>query len=169
MAASLYHFTVPAFTLALTNLGKQVDKAIAYAEQKKTDTTAFAGARLIADMLPFSAQVQISCDNAKGAVARLAGIEAPKHEDNEKTLPELRARIAKTLDFIATVKPELFNGAETREIVLKFPSLTLTFNGQDYVTKFALPNFYFHASMAYALLRKNGVELGKGDFLGAIQ
>jgi hypothetical protein len=169
MATSLYDFTVPVFTLALTNLGKQVDKAIAYADQKKTDSTAFAGARLIADMLPLSAQVQIACDNAKGAVARLAGIDPPKHEDNEKTLPELKARIAKTLDFIGTLKPAQFNGAETKEIVLTFPSLTLKFNGKDYVTKFALPNFYFHASMAYALLRKNGVDLGKGDFLGAIQ
>jgi len=169
MSTSLYHFTVPAFTLALTNLSKQVDKAVAYSEQKKFDSKVLAEARLIADMLPFTAQVQIACDTAKGVMARLTGIEPPKHEDNEKTLAELKARIAKTMDFIGSVKPEQFVGAETREVVLKFPSLTLQFNGQDYVTKFALPNFYFHLTMAYAVLRKNGVELGKGDFLGAIQ
>jgi hypothetical protein len=169
MTASLYDFTVPALTRALTNLSRQLEKANAHATRKKADFSAFAQARLIADMHPLTAQVQIACDNAKGAVARLVGIEAPKHEDNEKTYEELQARIAKTLDFIGTAKREQFAGAETREVVLKFPNITLTFNGQDYVTKFLLPNFYFHVTMAYALLRKNGVELGKPDFLGAIQ
>jgi len=169
MATSLYDFTVPTFTRALTNLSKQLDKAIAYGEQKKVDSTVFGGARLIIDMLPLSAQVQIACDNAKGGVARLAGVEAPKHEDNEKSLQELQGRIAKTLEYIATIKPEQFNGAETREVVLKFPSLTLKFTGQDYVTKFLLPNFYFHATMAYAAMRQNGVQLGKPDFMGNIQ
>jgi hypothetical protein len=169
MPASLYDFSVPAFILGLTNLSNQLDKASAYAERKKFDTKALADTRLIADMLPFTRQVQITCDTAKGAVARLAGIEAPKHEDNETTFAELKARVAKSLDFIKTAKREQFVGAETREIVLQFPSLTLKFSGQDYVTKFALPNFYFHASMVYALLRQNGVEIGKGDFLGAIQ
>ena len=166
---SLYDFSVPAFTLALTNLSNQMDKATAHAERKKFDTKAFADARLIADMLTFTKQVQIACDNAKGPVARLAGIENPKHEDNEVTFAELKARIAKTLDFIKTAKPEQFAGAEKREIVLQFPQLTLKFAGQDYLTKFALPNFYFHVTMAYALLRHNGVELGKGDFIGAVQ
>jgi len=169
MSTSLYNFSVPVFALALTNLSKQVDKAIAYAETKKIDGATFGATRLIVDMLPFAAQVQISCDNAKGAVARLAGVEPPKHEDSEKNLVELKSRIAKTLDYINTLKPEQFNGAETREVVLKFPNMTLKFNGLDYITKFALPNFYFHATMAYAILRKNGVELGKGDFLGNIQ
>lgn len=169
MSASLYDFSVPAFTLALTNLSNQIDKASAYAERKKFDTKALADARLIADMLTFTRQVQIACDNAKGPVARLAGIENPKHEDNETTFAELKARIAKTLDFIKTVRPEQFVGAETREIVLQFPSLTLKFTGHNYLTKFALPNFYFHVTMAYALLRQNGVELGKPDFIGAVQ
>jgi hypothetical protein len=146
-----------------------MEKASAYAELKKFDTKALADARLIADMLSFTRQVQIACDNAKGAVARLAGIENPKHEDNETTFAELKARVTKTLDFIKTAKPEQFVGAETRDIVLQFPSLTLKFIGQDYLTKFALPNFYFHATMAYALLRQNGVDVGKGDFMGAIQ
>lgn len=169
MTTSLYDFTVPAFARALTSLSRQLDKAHARAVQKKTDFKAFAETRLIADMLPLTAQIQIASDNAKGAVARLTGIDAPKFEDNETTYEELQARIAKTLDFINSVTPEQFVGAESRQVVLKFPSLTLSFLGQDYVTKFALPNFYFHATMAYALMRKNGVELGKPDFIGDIQ
>lgn len=169
MTVSLYDFTVPAFKRALKNLARQLDKAQAHATQKKVDFSAFAQSRLIADMHPLTSQVQIACDNAKGAVARLAGIEAPRHEDIEKTYEELKARIAKTLDFIDSVKPEQFSGAESREVILKFPNLTLTFNGHDYVTKFALPNFYFHATMAYALMRKNGVELGKADYMGNVQ
>jgi hypothetical protein len=169
MTVSLYDFTVPVFTRALTNMSSHLDKGKAHAEQRKVDFKAFAESRLIADMHPLINQVQIASDNAKGAVARLAGIDAPKMEDNEKTYEELKARIARTLDFIGGVKREQFDGAETREIVLKFPNITLTFSGQDYITKFALPNFYFHATMAYALLRQNGVVLGKPDFLGAIQ
>lgn len=169
MSLSLYDFSVPAFTLALTNLSSQMDKAAAHAERKKIDAKVLADARLIADMLNFTAQVQIACDNAKGAVARLTGVDSPKHEDNEATFAELKARIAKTVDFIKTAKREQFVGAETRDIVLAFPQITLKFNGQDYLTKFALPNFYFHVTMAYALLRKNGVELSKPDFVGAVQ
>lgn len=169
MTTSLYDFTVPSFTRALQNLARQLEKAQTYAGNKKIDFKALAETRLIADMHPLTSQVQIACDNAKGAVARLAGIEAPRHEDNEKTYEELQARIAKTLDFISSAKREQFDGAEDRQVVLKFPNLTLTFNGLDYVTKFALPNFYFHASMAYALLRKNGVEIGKPDFIGNVQ
>jgi hypothetical protein len=169
MATSDYDFTVPVLTHALNNLAVQLDKANAHAERKKVDFTNFANARLIADMLPLTAQIQIACDNAKGAVARLAGVEAPKHEDNEKTYAELKARIGKTLDFIKSVPADKFAGAETREIVLKFPSVTLTFKGHEYLTKFVLPNFYFHATMAYAIFRTNGVELGKPDFLGEIQ
>jgi uncharacterized protein len=167
--ASLYDFTVPALVRGLTNLSNQLDKAKAHADQKKFDFKALAEARLIADMLPLTAQIQIATDNAKGAVARLAGIDPPKYEDNEKTYEELKARVAKTLDFVSSVKREQFAGAETREVVLKFPSVTLTFNGHDYVTKFVLPNVYFHLTTAYGLLRKNGVELGKPDFMGAIQ
>jgi hypothetical protein len=120
-------------------------------------------------MLPLSAQIQIACDTAKGAAARLAGIEVPKHEDTETTLAELKGRVAKTLDFIKTIKPEQLQGAETREIVLQFPQTTLKFNGINYLTNFVLPNFFFHVTMAYALLRKNGVDLGKRDFLGPTQ
>lgn len=169
MSVSLYDVSVPIFTLGLTNLSAILDKASSFADGKKVDPKAIPAARLIVDMLPLSAQIQIACDTAKGAAARLAGVEAPKHADSETTIPELKARVESTLAFIKTIKPEQLVGAETREIVLQFPQSTLKFNGLNYVTNFALPNFFFHMTMAYALLRKNGVNLGKRDFLGAIQ
>jgi hypothetical protein len=169
MSVSLYDVSVPIFTLGLTNLSAILDKASSFADGKKVDPKAIPAARLIVDMLPLSAQIQIACDTAKGAAARLAGVEAPKHADSETTIPELKARVESTLAFIKTIKPEQLVGAETREILLQFPQSTLKFNGLNYVTNFALPNFFFHMTMAYALLRKNGVNLGKRDFLGAIQ
>jgi len=169
MSVSMYDVSIPIFTLSLNNLAAILDKAASHAETKKVDPKVLPAARLIADMLPLSAQIQIACDNAKGAAARLAGIEIPKHEDTEATLDELKARIAKTLQFINSVKPEQLQGAETREIVLKFPQNTLKFSGINYLTNFVLPNFFFHVTIAYALLRKNGVELGKRDFLGPTQ
>ena len=120
-------------------------------------------------MFPLKRQVQIACDTAKGAAARLAGVEVPKHEDNEATLAELKNRIAMTLAFISSVTPAQVNADALREIVLKFPNVTLKFTGLDYVTKFVLPNFYFHVTTAYAILRKNGVDVGKNDYLGQIQ
>jgi hypothetical protein len=166
MSVSLFDVSIPIFTRSLTNLAAILDKATAFAEQKKVDPKAFPATRLIVDMLPLSAQIQIACDTAKGAAARLAGVEIPKFEDTETTVAELKARVVKTLEFIATIKPEQLQGAETREVSLKFPQRTLSFNGLTYVTQFVLPNFFFHMTMAYALLRKNGVELGKPDFLG---
>jgi uncharacterized protein len=120
-------------------------------------------------MLPLSAQIQIACDTAKGAAARLAGVPVPKHEDTEATIEELKVRVTKTLEFLKSVKPEQLQGAESREIILEFPQSTLKFNGLTYLANFVLPNFFFHVTMAYALLRKNGVDLGKRDFLGPIQ
>ena len=169
MSISLYDVSIPVFTLSLNNLSAILDKAESHGEAKKVDPKVIPQTRLIVDMLPLSAQIQIACDTAKGAAARLAGVEAPKHEDTEATLPELKARVAKTLDFIKTIKPEQLQGAETREVVLQFPQTTLKFNGLNYLTNFALPNFFFHVTMAYALLRKNGIDLGKRDFLGPIQ
>jgi hypothetical protein len=169
MSVSLYDVSIPVFTLSLNNLAAILDKAISHAEGKKIDPKVVPATRLIIDMLPLSSQIQIACDNAKGAAARLAGVEVPKHEDTEATLGELKARVAKTLEFIKTIKPEQVQGAETREIVLQFPQTTLKFTGLNYVTNFVLPNFFFHVTMAYALLRKNGVDIGKRDFLGAIQ
>jgi len=165
----MYDVSIPIFTLSLTNLSAILDKAASHEQSKKVDPKVIPQARLIVDMLPLSAQIQIACDTAKGAAARLAGVEVPKHEDTEATLAELKARVAKTLDFIKTIKSEQLQGAETREIVLKFPQTTLKFTGINYLTNFVLPNFFFHVTTAYALLRKNGVDLGKRDFLGSIQ
>jgi hypothetical protein len=169
MSVSLYDLSIPVFTLSLSNLSAILDKAASYSEAKKIDPKVMPQSRLIADMLPLSAQIQIACDTAKGAAARLAGVEAPKHEDNETTLAELKARVGKTLDFVKGIKPEQLQGAESREIVLQFPHATLKFNGKNYLANFVIPNLFFHVTMAYALLRKNGVDLGKRDFLGPIQ
>ena len=169
MSISLYDVSIPIFTLSLNNLSAILDKAESHGEAKKVDPKVIPQSRLIVDMLPLSAQIQIACDTAKGAAARLAGVEVPTHEDTEATLAELKARVAKTLDFIKTIKPEQLQGAETREVILQFPQTTLKFTGLNYLTNFALPNFFFHVTMAYALLRKNGIDLGKRDFLGPIQ
>jgi uncharacterized protein len=169
VSLSLYDVSIPSLTLGLTNLSAMLDKGAAHAEAKKIDPKVLADSRIIADMFPLKRQVQIACDTAKGAVARLAGVDIPKHEDTESTVEELKARIAKTLAFVGSVKPDQVNASETREIVLEFPRLTLKFTGRDYVMKFVFPNFYFHVTTAYAILRKNGVDLGKGDFLGKIQ
>jgi hypothetical protein len=166
MAVSLYDVCIPVFTQSLTNLATLLDKAASFAGSKKLDPKVFPATRLIADMLPLSSQVQIACDNAKGAAARLAGVDIPKHADTETTIEELKERVTKTLDFIKTIKRDQVEGAESREIVLQFPQTTLKFTGIDYVTNFALPNFFFHVAMAYALLRTNGVDIGKRDFLG---
>ena len=166
MSVSLYDVSIPIFTLSLSNLAVILDKAASHAENKKVDPKVLSAARLIIDMLPLSSQIQIACDTAKGAAARLAGVEIPKHDDTEATLAELKARIAKTLAFIKTIKREQLQGAETREIVLQFPQNSMKFTGINYLTNFVLPNFFFHVTMTYALLRKNGVEIGKRDFLG---
>jgi hypothetical protein len=128
-----------------------------------------AQSRLFPDMFPLARQVQITCDTAKGAAGRLAGVDVPKHEDNEANLEQLKARVAKTLDFVKSVREAQLANAEARSIELKFPSATLKFTGLSYATDFVLPNFYFHISVAYALLRQAGVEVGKNDYLGAIQ
>jgi uncharacterized protein len=167
--ATLYDFSIPALTRGLTNMSAILDKAAAYATAKKLDATVLAQTRLYPDMHPLSRQVQIACDTAKGAAGRLAGVEIPKHEDTETTLPELKARIAKTLDFLKTITADKVPTDESRSIEIKFPNGSWKFTAPSYIIDFVLPNFYFHDSMVYALLRKSGVEIGKGDFLGAIQ
>jgi hypothetical protein len=169
MAISLYDFSVPVLTHGLTNLSAILDKAAAHAAEKKFDSIVLVQARLFPDMHALARQVQIACDTAKGAAARLAGIEPPKHEDNEVTLADLKARIAKTVDFLKTITETQLKDADSRPIELKFPSGTFKFTSVKYLTDFVLPNFYFHISMVYALLREDGVELGKRDYLGAIQ
>ena len=169
MAISVYDFLIPVLARGLTNLSAILDKAAAHATAKKFDSVVLAQARLFPDMFALARQVQIACDTAKGAGARLAGIEVPKHEDTEVTFAELKARIAKTLDFLKTISAAQLKDAESRAVEIKFPDGSWKFTGASYVTDFVLPNFYFHVGMVYALLRKNGVDVGKGDFLGAIQ
>jgi uncharacterized protein len=167
VAISIYDFSIPVLSRGLGNLSAILDKAAAHAEAKKFDSVVLVQARLFPDMLPLSRQIQIACDTSKGAAARLAGIEIPKHEDNEVTLADLKQRIAKTLDFVKTVTAEQLKDAENRTIEIKTPNRTFTFTGLSYLNGFVLPNFYFHASVTYALLRNNGVEIGKADFLGS--
>jgi hypothetical protein len=162
----MYQASAPRFANTLKNLAAILDKAQAYAEMRKIDPLVLTSARLYPDMFALARQVQIACDTAKGAVARLAGVEVPKHEDSEKTFAELKARIAKTLEFIAGVKPAQVDGSEEREIVLKLQGNDVKFKGLQYLLGFAWPNFYFHATTAYDILRHNGVELGKRDFIG---
>ncbi|MEA3150557.1 MAG: uncharacterized protein QOD56_1496 [Gammaproteobacteria bacterium] len=169
MSISLYDFSVPLLTRGLTNLSALLDKAAAHAAAKKIDPQVLVQARLFPDMHPLVRQVQIACDTAKGAAARLAAVDVPKHEDTETTFDELRQRVSKTLDFLKTVTTDQLKGVEERTIEIKFPNGAWKFTAVAYITDFVLPNFYFHESMVYALLRKSGVELGKSDFLGAIQ
>jgi hypothetical protein len=164
--ATIYNMTIPAMVRGLNNLSAILDKGIAFAEGKKVDTKVLAADRLIADMFPLSRQVQVACDFAKGAAARLSGVEVPKFEDTEATLPELKERIAKTLTFINSLPETGYAGADTRKITLKIAGQDTEMDGITYVTTVALPNFYFHFTTAYNLLRKNGVEIGKGDFTG---
>jgi uncharacterized protein len=169
MPISMYQASVPVFQRTLGALDKILDKAAAYAEERKIDPAVLVGARLYPDMFPLSRQVQIATDHAKGASARLAGLPVPSFEDAERSFPELKARIAKTLAFIATVKPEQIDGSEGRDITLKAGPRELSFKGQEYLLFFALPNFYFHATTAYDILRSKGVPLGKRDFLGKMK
>ena len=168
MSLSMYQASIPVFIRMLSNLSAILDKAVAQAEAKKLDPSALLKARLAPDMLPFTFQIQTASDSAKGCAARLAGIEAPSFADTETTFPELKARIAKTLEFLRSVKPEQIDGSEERNVTLKLRTGEMHFKGQTYLLAFALPNFYFHVTTAYALLRHNGVEIGKQDFLGAI-
>lgn len=162
----MYQASVPVFVQFLESLSKILTKAAAYAETRKFDSAALLSARLFPDMLPFSRQVQIAADHAKGATARLAGIDIPSFPDTESTLEELKGRISKTLEFIKGVNPALIEGSEEREIVLNLRTQQLKLKGQTYLLHFAMPNFYFHVTTAYDILRHNGLEIGKADFIG---
>jgi hypothetical protein len=166
MTISMYQASVPRFVNILGNLSNILDKAQAHADAKKLDPAALTSYRLYPDMLPMSAQVQIACDGAKGAVARLAGVEIPAYEDKEKTLADLKARIAKTVAFIQSVAPAQIDGSEDKEIVLKRGDKETRYKGMQFLLGHALPNFYFHVTTAYNILRHNGVEIGKRDYLG---
>jgi uncharacterized protein len=166
---TLYAAAVPAYLQQLKALAGMLDKAESYAAARKFDAAALLQARLFPDMFTLCRQVQLTTDFAKGACARLAGVELPSYADTETTFAELKARVGKTVAFIETLTPKHFEGAETRDITIKIAGQPLTFVGQDYLLNFALPNFYFHLTTVYALLRHNGVELGKGDFVGAVR
>jgi hypothetical protein len=169
MTLSMYQASVPSFQRTLKALDAILDKAVANAAERKIEPAVLVGARLAPDMHPLSRQIQIATDGAKGCVARLAGVEVPSFADTEATFPELKDRIAKTLAFIGTFKPEQIDGSEERDISLKAGPRELNFKGQNYLLFFVLPNFYFHATTAYDILRHNGVPLGKLDFLGVAQ
>lgn len=166
MTISMYKASIPVFVRALNNLSAILDKAVAHAEAKKIDPAVLVNARLAPDMFPLSRQIQIATDGVKGCAARLAGIEIPSYADTESTFPELKERIAKTIAFITAVPAEKVDGSEEKDISLKAGPRELSFKGQDYLTGFVLPNLFFHSSITYAILRHNGVEIGKMDFLG---
>jgi len=157
---------IPAYTHSLNALSAILTKAEANCTQHKIDPAVMLAQRLYPNMLPLTRQVLICCDHAKGGAARLAGVENPSFADTETTFAELQARIKKTLDFIATVPATAFADADTRVINFKAGSREMSFNGVAYLAHYSLPNFYFHMATAYNILRHNGVEIGKGDFLG---
>jgi hypothetical protein len=163
---SLYAASVPVFTQMLSSLASVLDKAGAHITDKKLDPDALLQARLFPDMFPLIRQVQIAADFAKGATARLAGLEVPKYEDNEVTLADLQARIAKTLAFIGGVEASQIAGSEQREISIGSGDKLRHFKGQAYLLHYALPHFYFHVTTAYDILRHNGVAIGKADYIG---
>src|SRR3954471_11243281 len=166
MKISMYQASAPRFANMLKNLSAILDKAQAHCEAKKIEPTALTTYRLFPDMFPFTRQVQIACDTAKGAVARLAGVDIPKHEDTEQTFAELKARIAKTIDFVESISAAKIEGSDDKEIVLQMRSGERRFKGMQYLLGHAYPNFYFHVTTAYNILRHNGVEVGKADFIG---
>ena len=166
MSLSMYEASIPVFLHTLSSLRSILQKGAAHAETKKFDSAVLVSSRLAPDMFPLSRQVQIASDAAKGAAARLTGTEPPKFEDTEKTIDELTARIDKTVDYLKSFSAAQFEGAAERVVNLKTPRGELTFNGLNFLRHWALPNFFFHVTTTYNLLRHNGVEIGKADYLG---
>jgi len=166
MSISMYQASVPRFINILGNLSAILDKAQAHVDAKKLDETALTGFRLYPDMLPMARQVMIVTDTAKGLAARLAGVDIPVYEDNEKTLAELKARIAKTVAYLQSFKPAQIDGTEDKAIVIKRGDKETRYTGLQFMLGHAVPNFYFHVTTTYAILRHNGVDIGKRDYLG---
>lgn len=166
MSNALYDASVPVFAQFLNALAAIMRKAEAHCEAKKIDPEALLGARLFPDMFPFRRQVQLACDFAKGAGARLAGLAIPSFPDEEKTFSELQTRIANTLDFLGSIDKEQFAGAATRTITLKIGGADMSFQGDAYLNQLVLGNFFFHVTTAYNILRHNGLEIGKREFMG---
>jgi len=168
MSNLMYSLSAPVFVRMLRNLDGVLEKGVEHAVARKIDPAVLFNARLFPDMFPLAAQVRIAGDFAKGAVARLTGNEPPKYEDSETTFDDLKARIAKTIAYVEGFRPEQFEGADTRTISLKMRGEDKTFDGLAYLANIVLPNFYFHVTTAYDILRHNGVELGKRDFVGPV-
>ena len=169
MSFSMSQASLPVFEIGLNSLSAVLEKADAYAKARKFDATALLNSRLAPDMFALTRQVQIATDQAKNASSRLAGVEPPRYEDNETTIEQLRARIAKTVTYVKTLDPKKIDGSADREITFPLgPNNKGHMKGDDYLNHFALPNFYFHLTAAYAILRHCGIELGKRDFLGVI-
>ena len=166
MKISMYQASVPVFVRALNNLAAILEKAAAHAEARKIDPAVLINYRLYPDMLALSRQVQIATDSAKGGVARLAGGEPPKYEDNEASIPDLVARVRKTVAYLEAIKPEQIDGSEDKTVTWKTQTTTRTMQGMPYLLSHVTPNVYFHVTTAYAILRHCGVEIGKQDFLG---
>ena len=166
MTISMYQASVPRFVNILGNLSGILDKAQTHVDAKKLDGATLTTYRLFPDMLPMTTQVLIACDAAKGVVARLAGVDIPVYEDSEKTLADLKARIAKTVAFIKSVTPAQIDGSEDKEIVIKRGDKETRYTGMQFLLGHAIPNFYFHVTTTYNILRHNGIEIGKRDFLG---
>ncbi len=169
MTISMYQASIPTFIHALGNLSAILTKAAAYAEAKKIDPSVLVNARLYPDMFPLSRQVQIASDVAKGGAARLAGVETPSFADTETTFEQLQERVAKTIAFLKTITAAQVDGSEDKDISLKVGPNQMSFKGQDYLLQFVIPNVYFHITTTYAILRHNGLDIGKADFLGKIQ
>jgi len=166
MTISMFQASVPRFANTMNNLSAILDKAAAHAAEKKIDPAVLLASRLYPDMYPLSRQVQIACDTAKGVVGRLAGVDVPAHPDTETTFEELKGRLAKTVDFISSFRASQLDGTEDKDIVMKLGQREVTWKGMQYLLGFAQPNFYFHVTAAYAILRHDGVPVGKRDYIG---
>ena len=166
MSLSMYQASVPVFLRMLGNISAILAKAEADAAARNIDPSVLVNARLAPDMFPLSRQIQIATDGVKGGAARLAGVEIPSFPDTETTFAELQARIAKTVEFLKGFQPAQIDGSETRQVTLQLRDRSVEFDGATYLLNFVLPNFYFHLTTTYAILRHNGLALGKMDFLG---
>jgi hypothetical protein len=169
MSITMSSASVPVFVRMLTNMNAWLDKADSHAAAKKFDPSVYLSTRLAPDMLNFTKQIQIACDTAKFCVARLAGVEAPKFDDAESSLAELRARIEATIAYLKSVPAAQIDGSEDRDITIPRRDGSMLMKGEAYLKHYALPNFFFHVTTAYALLRHNGVEVGKPDYLGSFK
>lgn len=168
MSLSMYQASAPRFANTLRNLSTILERAQAHCDQRKIDPLVLTSFRLFPDMFPLHRQIWIATDTAKGAVSRLAGVEIPKYEDVEQTIAELRARIAKTVDYVLSVPAAKIDASADKDISMKAGGKDVTWKGAQYLLGHAYPNFYFHCATAYNILRHNGVEIGKRDFLGQV-